>query len=75
MLIKDRIRTDNIFQKGGVPNKGDHSEPCRWYNCRHCSYGLNCKFDHRCSVTKCGKFGHGAFMCRLRNSDDRLDNC
>ena len=29
---------------------------------------LSCKFDHRCSVRKCGKFGHGAHVFRLRNS-------
>ena len=71
MLLKDRLKNDNsYFQKGnfaGKQNKRD-KEPCRRFNRGRCSFGLSCKFDHRCSVPKCGKFGHGAHVCRLRDS-------
>ena len=80
MLLKDRIHWgDN--QHGGGRNNGSHNNhnkwsksPCRHFSKGRCTFGLNYKFDHRCSVRKCGKFGHGAHQCRLRdtatNSDD-----
>ena len=69
MLLKDRVKNNNsLFQKGHLPggkqNKKDR-EPCRRFNKGKCTFGLSCKFDHRCSVPKCGKFGHGAHICRL----------
>ena len=76
MLLKDRIRNNNnhLFQKGSLPgarqNKKD-KEPCRKFNRGKCTFGLSCKFDHRCSVPKCGKFGHGAHICRLQESEGK----
>ena len=72
MLLKDRVKNENnYFQKGNF-NRGLHrdKEPCRHFNKGHCTYGLSCKFDHHCSVKKCGKFGHGAHICRLRGEQD-----
>ena len=69
MLIKDRLKNDNsFFQKGGRMNKRDR-EPCKCFNKGKCTYGLACAYDHRCTIPKCGKFGHGAHVCRLRNAD------
>ena len=75
MLLKDRLKNDNTyFQKGGNHHRGGaksnkkDSEPCRCFNKGSCTFGLSCKYDHRCSVPKCGKFGHGAHICRLRQS-------
>ena len=67
MLLKDRNKHDNnYFQKGGFSrgSKKDR-EPCRRFKKGRCTYGMSCKFDHRCSVKTCGKFGHGAHICRL----------
>ena len=69
MLLKDRLRNGSPFQRnnfgGGKPKK----EPCRRFNRGRCAFGLSCKYEHRCSVKKCGKFGHGAHVCRLRNTE------
>ena len=70
MILKDRLRNDNqYFQRGNgqKQNKRDKS-PCRRFNKGRCTFGPSCKFDHRCSVKKCGKFGHGAHVCRLRDT-------
>ena len=73
MLLKDRIcnQSNHLFQKGnfsgGKGNKKDQ-EPCRRFNRGKSTFELSCKFDHRCSVPKCGKFGHSAHICRLRDS-------
>ena len=71
MLLKDRIRnnSNHLFQKGNLPgSKSNKKEPCRHFNRGKCTFGLSCKFDHRGSVPKCGKFGHGTHICRLRDS-------
>ena len=66
-LLKDRLCNEHqFFQKGNGKNKRDR-EPCRRFNKGRCSNGLSCKFDHRCSIDRCRKFGHGAHICRLRN--------
>ena len=67
MLLKDRIRNNNSYFQKGSFNRGSKKdkEPCHRFNKGRCTYGLSCKFDHRCSVKKCGKFGHGAHICRL----------
>ena len=76
ILLKDRLsRGDNFFQRGYQPsNNGQKGskEPCRHFNRGKCSYGLSCKFDHRCSVKKCGKWGHGAHICRHRHQDSEM---
>ena len=71
MLLKDRLRNDNTFFQRGNNNRGSKrdAEPCRRFNKGKCTFGLACKFDHRCSVKKCGKFGHGVHICRLHNME------
>ena len=70
MLLKDRVKNDNhsFFQRGNGSRQGKkNGEPCCRFNKGCCSFGLSCKYDHRCSVPKCGKFGHGAHICRLQS--------
>ena len=71
MRLKDRVNSDyNIKNAGGSANK---KESCRRFQRGCCNYGLNCKFEHRCTI--CTKYGHGAFMCRKRvESVDDRDN-
>ena len=69
MILKDRLKYDSVFQRGQgqyVQNNKSKNEPCHRFNKGRCTYGLSCKFDHRCLVKKCGKFSHGAHICRLR---------
>ena len=71
MLLKDKHRSDNsYFQKGGFNNK-NRKEPCRRFNKGKCTAGSSCKYDHRCLVKKCGKFGHGVHICRIRLAEER----
>ena len=65
MCLKDRVQNSNNLGKGGFKQK---KEPCRRFNKGICTAGKSCKYDHRCTVPKCGKFGHGAHICRLRDN-------
>ena len=47
----------NLMTKGNRPKK----DVCYHYNSGRCSFGLSCKFYHRCAV--CGKHNHGANSC------------
>ena len=42
---------------------------CYKYNRGRCTYGFNCKFDHKCAI--CGKWGHGAYNCRKGSGFER----
>ena len=70
MLLKDRIKFDN-YTKGKQNGK---KEICKCFNKVCCTYGLSCHYEHRCSVPKCGKFGHGAHICRMHNNGHDGDN-
>ena len=70
MILKDRIRHHNNFNKH---KNNKENKPCRRFNKGKCTFGFSCKYDHRCSVKKCGKFGHGAHICRLRNTQSEGD--
>ena len=68
MILKDRLRHDS---GGGHQHKNKRdAEPCKRFNKGHCTYRLSCKFDHSCSLKKCGKFGHGAHQCHLRDTNN-----
>ena len=64
MCLKDKVRQ---FGDDNRPAKNvkKGGEPCCRFNKGKCTYGSSCKFDHRCSVKKCSKFGHRAHICRM----------
>ena len=69
MLLKDRARSEGFFQKGSFNKMAKKGKICKRFNRGRCMYGLLCKYEHRCAIPKCGKFGHGAHVCGLRGQD------
>ena len=52
--------------------QGNHAkinEPCCRYNCGKCNFGVNCRYEHRCSYEPCRKFGHTILQCRKLAAD------
>ena len=67
MYLKDRIwggSNNDEFKSGGANPRRGRREPCKRFNKGLCTAGVSCKFDHRCTVKECGKWGHGARICR-----------
>ena len=70
MRLKDKIRMDNTRNMtGGFGNSGRQGsqDPCRHYNRGKCTFGVNCKFDHKCSY--CHRFRHTVKNCRKLAAD------
>ena len=73
MRMKDRItRRDGNFGYGKGDKKGSKKDICWRYNKGKCTYGNNCKFEHRCNT--CNKYGHGAHICRRNSKGDNNGN-
>ena len=66
MCLKDRVNRYDESHGGNKP-RGKIKEPCSGFNKGLCKKGNNCHYEHRCKVPQCGKFGHGAHICRMRN--------
>ena len=69
LCLKVRICLDT-GGRGGKTKK----EACKRFNRGQCTAGLSCKYKHRCTVPECGKFGHGAHICRKRNNQSNPSN-
>ena len=63
MRLRDRngIRFGNN-SRGSERGRNKRDNICWKFNVGKCTYGLSCKFEHRCAL--CLKFGHGAHNCR-----------
>ena len=59
--LKDRLTTRYDANFNSHNNSGKKREIWK-FNRGKCTYGLRCKYDHRC--TNCNKWGHGAHSCR-----------
>ena len=72
MCLKDRVKInmEDNHSPGGHQKPTKIREPCKRYNKGKCTYGAGCKFEHRCAIKKCQKFGHRAHICRLRSKDE-----
>ena len=64
MRLKDRLSGRQVRN---YPEDGRSKDYCRRFQRGKCHLGASCKFEHQCSI--CGKFGHGAHICRHRNFD------
>ena len=73
MYLKDRIRYEE-FNRHSIGGTKFKKEICKRFNQGQCTAGRNCKYDHRCTVPSCGKFGHGAHICRKRNNHQQDNN-
>ena len=65
--MKEKIQFKNLqngssFNNNNNGNKKTNGKICWKYNRGKCTYGFNCKFDHKCGM--CNRFGHGAHNCR-----------
>ena len=68
MCLQDRIQGHNeeYCRSGSNSSKKSKKEPCCRFNKGLCTAGASCKYDHCCTVLTCGKWGHGAHICRKR---------
>ena len=61
---------------GGSAHRGNGNRPkkdvCWAYQNGKCTYGISCKWDHKCGI--CGKYGHGAYTCRKLTGAGRPSN-
>ena len=62
LRMKDRLGSFSNNANMSRNNGSSGKKLCWKYNQGKCTYGFNCKFDHRCGI--CGKTGHGAHICR-----------
>ena len=76
--MKDHLKfnmTDNSGNWGHSMNsRVKVNEPCRRFNKGKCKFGQSCKYKHRCNVPSCGKFSHGAHICRKCQGVTTNDN-
>ena len=63
LRLKDRISFNNYKDKG----KNKVKEACKRFNKGKCHSGMACRYERKC--LNCGKFGHGAHICRRKSSD------
>ena len=72
MFLKDKLRYDSSdvnrtpgngkFRGGNGGNGKEGKDKCKRFNRGKCTYGLSCRYNHRCNF--CHKFRHGYHICR-----------
>ena len=73
LRLQDKIRFSNehhdhgSFHGKGNCRSSNNSEVCRKFNRGKCTYGVSCKYEHRCNY--CFKYGHLAVTCRKAIAD------
>ena len=69
VYLKDRIHRYDRYDNSQSSSPGSKKkEICKRFNKGKCNKGFRCNFDHRC--LECGKFGHGAHICRNKTGTD-----
>ena len=74
MRLRDRLSgsSGNASSNRGSSNNNQtrgNRNICYKYNRGRCTFGFNCKFDHKCAI--CGKWGHGAYNCRKASGAEK----
>ena len=73
MRLRDRVNgfENRTTGNGNSSNnsRSNNRNICFKFNRGRCTYGMNCKFDHKCAI--CGKWGHGAHNCRKASGVER----
>ena len=70
MYLRDRVSVDGSHDHGynisggAVRNINKSKDNCKRYNRGKCTNGPRCQYQHKCDI--CGKYGHGAHICRKR---------
>ena len=67
MCLKDKVRSQEDYRHQGKVGTSNKKENCRRFNKGKCTAGSSCKYDHQCDI--CGKWGHGAHICRRRSQN------
>ena len=70
MHLKDQINYSQNKFGNGNGHTNSKKEACKCFNKGLCTAGRGCRYDHHC--LECGKFGHGAHMCRRKSSNSNL---
>ena len=58
---------NNSNNRFGGPKRSNANDICRRFNRGKCTYGMRCKYEHRCSY--CFKIGHSVLNCRRAQAD------
>ena len=69
MRLRERVNSNNNSQNYSGPGKNGkrNNEVCRRFNRGRCTFGTNCKYEHRCLY--CNKYGHPIMHCRKAQAD------
>ena len=69
--LKDRLKQSDNFRNGrnhhSRSNSGNDDNICKRFNKGRCSFGVSCRYKHRCKY--CKKYGHGIHNCRKLKAD------
>ena len=66
LFLKDRVKFGGDTHCFGGSSKFK-KEIYKRFNKGKCTAGMSCHYDHKC--LECGKFGHGAHICRRKSSN------
>ena len=69
IYLKDRIQRNDDRAGSSGSGYAKKKEICKRFNKGKCTSGYRCSYDHRCLI--CGKFGHGAHICRNKKAADQ----
>ena len=63
LRLKDKLKHESFLDRGCNKSK----EICKHFNRGKCHSGMACHYGQRC--LNCGKFGHGAHICRNKKQE------